>query len=141
MKTNKTKKINGFELIDQDRYTWAREDEDGGYTFVGLRQIGDDDNFSVQTGSYNASDDIEQDPWGVFSAIWEEGYGMNPDGYNDKEDYLDYLERHYPDAELVIDKNRGRYAPTIIVNVNIFIPSAISSILLTVAPAIPATSP
>lgn len=69
MKTNKIKKINGFELIDQDRHTWAREEEGGGYTFVGLRQIGDDDNFSVQTGSYNASDNIEQDPWEVFSAV------------------------------------------------------------------------
>lgn len=104
MKINKVKKINGFELIDQDRYTWAREEEDGGYTFVGLRQIGDDDNFNVQTGSYNASDDIEQDPWGVFSAVWQEGYGMNPDGYNDKEHYLDYLDRHYPDVELTVDK-------------------------------------
>lgn len=104
MKTNKTKKINGFELIDQDRYTWAREEEDGGYTLIGLRQIGDDDIFSVQKGTYNASDDIEQDTWGVFSAVWEEGYGMNPDGYNAKEHYLDYLERHYPDVELTIDK-------------------------------------
>lgn len=96
---------NGWELIDEDRYTFARENEDGGYTFVGLTEISDDDDFVVQTGTYNASDELEQDQWGIFLAVWEEGYGMNPDGYMTKEDWINNLEQNYGNnVELVIDK-------------------------------------
>lgn len=95
----------GWELIDEDRYTFARENDDGSYTFVGLKEIDDDENFIVQTATYDASDELEQDQWGIFMAIWEEGYGMNPDGYMTKEEWIDNLERNYGNnIELVIDK-------------------------------------
>lgn len=100
----------GWELIDEDRYTFAKENEDGGYTFVGLEEISDDNDFMIQVGTYNASDELEQDQWGVFMAVWEEGYGMNPnnddeDEYMDKEIWLENLEQNYGNnIELVIDK-------------------------------------
>ena len=94
-----------WKLIDEDRYTFVKENEDGGYTFVGLTEISDDDDFVVQTGTYNASDELEQDMWGVASIVYEEGYGLDPDEEMTREEWLDYLERHYGNnVELVIDK-------------------------------------
>lgn len=95
----------GWELIDEDRYTFARENDDGSYTFVGLNEIDDDENFIVQTATYDASDELEQDQWGVFMAVWVEGYGLNPDGYMTKEEWIEDLEKNYGNnIELVIDK-------------------------------------
>ena len=100
----------GWELIDEDRYTFARENDDGSYTFVGLKEINDNDDFLIQTATYDASDELEQDQWGVFMIVWEEGYGMNPndddeDEYMDKEIWLENLEQNYGNnIELVIDK-------------------------------------
>lgn len=97
--------VKGWELIDQDRYTWAKEHEDGHYSFIGLTEISDDDGFVIQKGEYDASDELEQDQWGVFMAVWEEGYGLNPDGYMDKDTWIGELENHYGNnIELVIDK-------------------------------------
>lgn len=97
--------VKGWELIDQDRFTWAKEQEDGHYSFIGLTEISDDDGFVIQKGEYNASDELEQDQWGVFMAVWEEGYGLNPDGYMDKDTWIGELENHYGNnIELVIDK-------------------------------------
>lgn len=97
--------VKGWELIDEDRFTWAKENLDGGYTFIGLVQIDIDDNFAITTGTYNASDELEQDQWGVFMDVWGEGYGLNPDGYMTKEEWISDLENHYGNnIELVIDK-------------------------------------
>lgn len=96
--------IKGWELIDQDRFTWAKEHEDGHYSFIGLKEISDDE-FLIQKGEYDASDELEQDQWGVFMAVWEEGYGLNPDGYMDKDTWIGDLENRYGNnVELVIDK-------------------------------------
>lgn len=96
--------IKGWELIDQDRFTWAKEHEDGHYSFIGLKQVSDDD-FIIQKGEYDASDELEQDQWGIFMTVWEEGYGLNPDGYMTREEWLENLEQNYGNnIELVIDK-------------------------------------
>ena len=95
----------GWELIDEDRFTWAKEHEDGHYSFIGLKEISDNDDFLIQKGEYDASDELEQDQWGVFMTVWEEGYGMNPDGYMTKEDWIEDLGKNYGNnIELVIDK-------------------------------------
>lgn len=95
----------GWELIDEDRYTWAKEHEDGHYSFIGLKEISDNDVFVVQKGEYDASDELEQDQWGVFLIVWEEGYGPNPDGYMIKDEWIENLEQNYGNnIELVIDK-------------------------------------
>ena len=95
----------GWELIDEDRYTWVKKNPDGSYTFIGLAQIDIDDNFAITTGTYNASDELEQDQWRVFMAVWGEGYGLNPDGYMTREEWLENLEQNYGNnIELVIDK-------------------------------------
>ena len=95
----------GWELIDEDRFTWAKEHEDGHYSFIGLKEISDNEDFLIQKGEYDASDELEQDQWGIFMAVWEEGYGMNPDGYMTKEEWLENLEQNYGNnIELVIDK-------------------------------------
>lgn len=97
--------VKGWELIDEDRFTWAKEHEDGHYSFIGLKEISDNDDFVIQKGEYDASDELEQDQWGVFMAVWEEGYGMNPDGYMDKDTWINDLEIDYgSNIELVIDK-------------------------------------
>lgn len=97
--------VKGWELIDEDRFTWAKENLDGGYTFIGLVQIDIDDNFAITTGTYNASDELEQDQWGVFMDVWGEGYGLCPDGYMTREEWLENLEQNYGNnIELVIDK-------------------------------------
>lgn len=97
--------VKGWELIDQDRYTWAKEHEDGHYSFIGLTEISDDDGFVIQKGEYDASDELEQDQWGVFMTVWEEGYGLCPDGYMTREEWLENLENHYGNnVELIIDK-------------------------------------
>ena len=95
----------GWGLIDEDRFTWAKQHEDGHYSFIGLMEVSDNDDFVIQKGEYDASDELEQDQWGVFMAVWEEGYGLNPDGYMTKEDWIEDLEKNYGDnIELVIDK-------------------------------------
>ena len=95
----------GWELIDEDCFTWAKEHEDGHYSFIGLKEISDNDDFVVQKGEYDASDELEQDQWGVFMIVWEEGYGMDPDGYMTKEEWLENLEQNYGNnIEFVIDK-------------------------------------
>lgn len=95
----------GWELIDEDRFTWAKEHEDGHYSFIGLKEISDNDDFLIQKGEYDAFDELEQDQWGVFMAVWGEGYGMNPDGYMTKEEWIDNLEKDYGNnIERVIDK-------------------------------------
>ena len=95
----------GWELIDEDRFTWTKEYEDGHYLFIGLKEISDNDDFLIQKGEYDASDELEQDQWGVFMAVWEEGYGLNPDGYMTKEEWLENLEQKYGNnIEFVIDK-------------------------------------
>ena len=97
--------VKGWELIDQDRFTWAKEHEDGHYSFIGLKEISDNDDFVVQKGEYDASDELEQDQWGVFMIVWEEGYGMDPDGYMTKEEWIEDLGKNYGNnVELVIDK-------------------------------------
>lgn len=97
--------VKGWELIDQDRFTWAKEHEDGHYSFIGLKEISVDDGFVIQKGEYDASDELEQDQWGVFMTVWEEGYGPNPDGYMTKEEWIENLEQNYGNnIELVIDK-------------------------------------
>lgn len=97
--------VKGWELIDQDRFTWAKEHEDGHYSFIGLTEISDDDGFVIQKGKYDASDELEQDQWGVFMTVWEEGYGLNPDGYMTKKEWIENLEQNYGNnIELVIDK-------------------------------------
>lgn len=97
--------VKGWELIDQDRFTWAKEQEDGHYSFIGLTEISDDDGFVIQKGEYDASDELEQDQWGVFMEVWEEGYGLCPDGYMTREEWLENLENHYGNnVELIIDK-------------------------------------
>ena len=95
----------GWELIDEDLFTWAKQHEDGHYSFIGLKEISDNDDFLIQKGEYDASDEIEQDQWGVFMAVWEEGYGLCPDGYMIREEWLENLEQKYGNnVELVIDK-------------------------------------
>ena len=95
----------GWELIDEDRFTWAKEHEDGHYSFIGLKEISDNDDFLIQKGEYDASDELEQDQWGVFMAVWEEGYGLCPDGYMTREEWLENLGQNYGNnVELVIDK-------------------------------------
>lgn len=95
----------GWELIDEDRFTWAKQHEDGHYSFIGLMEISDNNDFVVQKGEYDASDELEQDQWGVFMVVWEEGYGLNPDDYMDKEEWLSSLEVRCSDnIELTIDK-------------------------------------
>ena len=95
----------GWELIDEDRFTWTKEYEDGHYLFIGLKEISDNDDFLIQKGEYDASDELEQDQWGVFMAVWEEGYGLNPDGYMTKEEWINDLGNNYGNnVELVIDK-------------------------------------
>lgn len=95
----------GWELIDEDRFTFARENEDGHYSFIGLKEISDNDDFLIQKGEYDASDELEQDQWGIFMAVWEEGYGLCPDGYMTKEEWLENLEQNYGNnIEFVIDK-------------------------------------
>lgn len=97
--------VNGWELIDTDRYTFAKQHEDGHYSFIGLKEISDNDDFLIQKGEYDASDELEQDQWGIFMAVWEEGYGMNPDGYMDKDTWIENLGQNYGNnVELVIDK-------------------------------------
>lgn len=104
MKKN-TNIVKGWDLIDMDRFTWAKEHEDGHYSFIGLKQVSDDDDFIIQKGEYDASDELEQDQWGVFMTVWEEGYGLNPDGYMTKEEWIENLEQNYGNnIELVIDK-------------------------------------
>ena len=95
----------GWELIDEDLFTWAKQHEDGHYSFIGLKEISDNDDFLIQKGEYDASDEIEQDKWGVFMAVWEEGYGLCPDGYMTREEWLENLEQKYGNnIEFVIDK-------------------------------------
>ena len=95
----------GWELIDEDLFTWAKQHEDGHYSFIGLKEISDNDDFLIQKGEYDASDEIEQDQWGVFMAVWEEGYGLCPDGYMTREEWLENLEQKYGNnIEFVIDK-------------------------------------
>lgn len=95
----------GWELIDEDRFTWAKQHEDGHYSFIGLMEISDNNDFVVQKGEYDASDELEQDQWGVFMAVWEEGYGLIPYDYIDKEEWLNSLEVRCSDnIELTIDK-------------------------------------
>ena len=95
----------GWELIDEDRFTWAKQHEDGHYSFIGLMEISDNNDFVVQKGEYDASDELEQDQWGVFMAVWEEGYGLIPYDYIDKEEWLSSLEVRCSDnIELTIDK-------------------------------------
>ena len=95
----------GWELIDEDRFTWAKEHEDGHYSFIGLKEISDNDDFLIQKGEYDASDELEQDQWGIFMAVWEEGYGLCPDGYMTREEWLENLEQKYGNnIEFVIDK-------------------------------------
>ena len=95
----------GWELIDEDRFTWTKEYEDGHYLFIGLKEISDNDDFLIQKGEYDASDELEQDQWGIFMAVWEEGYGLCPDGYMTKEEWLENLEQNYGNnIEFVIDK-------------------------------------
>ena len=95
----------GWELIDEDRFTWAKEHEDGHYSFIGLKEISDNDDFLIQKGEYDASDELEQDQWGIFMAVWEEGYGLCPDGYMTREEWLENLGQNYGNnVELVIDK-------------------------------------
>lgn len=94
----------GWELIDEDRFTWAKQHEDGHYSFIGLKEIGYE-KFIVQKGEYDASDELEQDQWGVFMAVWEEAYGMDPDGYMTKEEWIENLGENYGNnIEIVVDK-------------------------------------
>ena len=94
-----------WELIDEDRFTQAKQHEDGHYSFIGLIEISDNDDFLIQKGEYDASDELEQDQWGVFMAVWEEDCGIDPDEYMTKEDWIDKLGRNYGNnVELVIDK-------------------------------------
>lgn len=95
----------GWELIDEDRYTWAKEHEDGHYSFIGLTEITDNDDFLIQKGEYDSIDELDINGWDVFFAVHEEGYGLCPDGYMTKEEWLENLEQNYGNnIELVIDK-------------------------------------
>ena len=95
----------GWELIDEDRFTWAKQHEDGHYSFIGLKEISDNEDFLIQKGEYDAFDELKQNQWGIFMAVWEEGYGMNPDGYMDKDTWINDLEIDYGNnVEFVIDK-------------------------------------
>lgn len=103
--------IKGWELIDMVRFTWAKEHEDGHYSFIGLKEISDNDDFLIQIGEYDASDELEQDQWDVFMTVWEEGYGIDPgeddedNEYMDKDTWINDLENRYGNnIELVIDK-------------------------------------
>lgn len=96
--------IKGCELLDMDRFTWAKEHEDGHYSFIGLKEIGDD-TFFIQKGEYDAIDELAINEWGVFLAVYEEGYGLCPDGYMTREEWIENLEQNYGNnIELIIDK-------------------------------------
>lgn len=96
--------VKDWELIDQDRFTWAKEHEDGHYSFIGLKEISVDE-FLIQKGEYDAIDELNMDEWGVFLKVHEEGYGLCPDGYMTREKWLENLEQNYGNnTELVIDK-------------------------------------
>ena len=95
----------GWELIDEDRFTFARENDDGSYTFIGLKENSDNDDFLIQKGEYDSIDELDVNGWDVFLAVHEEGYGLCPDGYMTQDEWLDNLEQNYGNnIELVIDK-------------------------------------
>lgn len=96
--------IKGWNLIDMDRFTWAKEHEDGHYSFIGLKEISVDE-FLIQKGEYDAIDELSMDEWGIFLKVHEEGYGLCPDGYMTREEWFENLEQNYGNnTELVIDK-------------------------------------
>ena len=96
--------VNGWELIDMDRFTWVKQHEDGHYSFIGLKEISVN-KFLIQKGEYDAIDELDMDEWGVFLKVHEEGYGLCPDGYMTREEWLENLEQNYGNnIELVIDK-------------------------------------
>lgn len=97
--------VKGWELIDMDRFTWAKEHEDGHYSFIGLTEISDDDDFIIQKGEYYSIDELAINEWEVFLTVYKEGYGLNPDGYMTKEEWIGDLENRYGNnIEFVIDK-------------------------------------
>lgn len=97
--------VKGWELIDEDRFTWAKEHKDGHYSFIGLKEISNDDDFFIQKGEYDSIDELATNEWGVFLAVHEEGYGLCPDYYMTREEWLENLEQNYGNnIELVIDK-------------------------------------
>ena len=95
----------GWELIDEDRFTWAKQHEDGHYSFIGLKEISDNENFLIQKGEYDSIDELSVNEWEVFLAVHEEGYGLYPDDYMTREEWLENLEQNYGNnVEFVIDK-------------------------------------
>lgn len=81
----------GWELIDEDRYTWTRKENDGTFTFIGLKQT-IFDVFVVQYANYEPMREVRIDFWETSQCVYEEGYGPCPDGYMTEDSFLEEIE-------------------------------------------------